>query len=135
MYKKDWRKPVFFIILNIIMAKLLQPLLSMTASGIYAKKLLFINQKNGSVVLSLPKYSRNRKINPSTRQIQIRENFIKAKIFFSFATNEEINYFRDTGRFLENNKNAEIMGEHIKKRPVYLGLNFIGDNTIGSITN
>lgn len=117
------------------MAKLLQPLMSMTATGIYAKKLLFINQKNGSVVLSLPKYSRNRKINPSLRQIQIRENFIKAKIFFNFATIYEINYFRNKGRFIYNNKNAEIMGEHIKKRPVYFGLNFIGDNTIGSITD
>lgn len=130
---KNWRKPVFCFILVFEMAKIINPLMSFSATGSIAKRLTFSNTKKSQVVKNYMRYSAKRKSAPSQRQIQIQENFRNADIFYSGATTEEKeNIYTSALKNKSIERNA-IMGPIMKKRPTYIGLFFIGDNTFGNV--
>lgn len=130
---KNWRKPVFCFILVFEMAKIINPLMSFSATGSIAKRLTFSNTKKSQVVKNYMRYSAKRKSAPSQRQIQIQENFRNADIFYSGATTEEKeNIYSPALKNKSIERNA-VMGPIMKKRPTYIGLFFIGDNTFGNV--
>lgn len=115
------------------MVKVINPLLSFDARGSIKKTLTYSKNQHGNVVKSFLKYSAKRKNAPSVRQIQIQENFKNANLFYSYATNEEINgIYKGTIKKESIERNA-VMQPIMKKRPSYLGLFFAGDNTLGSV--
>lgn len=113
------------------MVKLINPLMSFTASGSLKKTITYSSVNGVSVAKLFMKYSLRRKISPSFRQIQIQENFKHALFFYNSATIEEINLAYNSKTKNISGKNNLVMLPILKYRPVLLGICFIGDNTLG----
>jgi hypothetical protein len=115
------------------MAKLTNPLFSLSAHGSLNKTISFLSNGKNHSAKFFGKYSAKRKTAPSQEQTFVRTDFSRASIFTKYLDNTEktalLSRFVNTEQTDRNN----IMQAFIKEKPTELGLLSLGNNNVGSL--
>jgi hypothetical protein len=115
------------------MAKLTNPLFSLSAHGSLKKTISFLSNGKNHSAKFFGKYSPKRKIAPSQEQTFVRTDFSRANLFTKSITNPEkatlLSRYVNTEQTPRNN----IMQAFLKEKPTELGLLSLGNNGVGSL--
>jgi hypothetical protein len=115
------------------MVKILNPLMSISASGTFAKKITFGNNQNGSYV---KRFAGNSKIKGNTgsiKQIKDRFYFTQANFYYKTLTNSEILNLKSLYNDPTLTFRHVIFKLFIKEKPTELGFTMLGESSFGSI--
>jgi hypothetical protein len=113
------------------MAKLTNPLFSLSAHGSLKKTISFLSNGKNHSAKFFGKYSPKRKTSPSAEQTSVRSDFRHANLFTNSLAEPEKTTLQDRFVNTEFTDRNNIMRAFIKEKPTELGLLSLGSNTIG----
>lgn len=115
------------------MAKTINPLFSISASGKLGKAIGYRNFKNKNVVNFSACKSARKKYNHNAPKQNAINFFSMANLFYNTRTTIEIESLYQNYTVENEHPRNSIFRVFIKKKPTITGLAFFGDNNLGEI--
>jgi len=115
------------------MAKLTNPLFSLSAHGSLNKTISFLSNGKNHSAKFFGKYSPKRKTAPSQEQTFVRSDFSLANLFTKYLGNTEKTALLSKYVNSEQTDRNNIMQAYLKEKPTELGLLSLGNNGVGSL--